>query len=409
MANTPPPANEAQTAPVCAPQAPRIGQVFNDFTMPGGEAAVARKMADLLGAVTFERSSREWADAGALEKAGFFFKSFANWEVLRAFREWLDRERPDALIFHNIFPVLSPAVVEEASRRRIATIVYLHSYRYLCANGFFLNHGRPCERCIGGNFWPAALTACWRDSRLLSAWYGSVLATLRPRGFFERVDRFVSVSEFVRSKYIEAGIPPGRIVALHNCFPYRDYFPVAEDEGYVLFMGRFSAEKGVLTLLKAARDLPGIPFQLAGDGPQMEEARRYIGEHGLRNVTLAGFVEAKARQKLYAGARFVVVPSEWFEPFATVVPEAYSNGKPVLASRMGGLIEMIEPGKTGELFDRANVTQLANLIRAMFEDRTRTAAWGRNARVWVETHCDPDLWKQKIMGIISETLQNRAS
>jgi glycosyltransferase involved in cell wall biosynthesis len=378
----------------------KIGNVLNEFTMPGGEAAVARAIADKLGAARFEKSSQEWVGVRGIRRFELVAKSFHNWEVLREFRRWVDENQPDVILFHNIFPVLSPAIVKEAKRLGIKTVLYLHSYRYLCTNGFFLNHGALCERCIHGNFWPAALTACWRDSHLLSAWYGAILATLRPRGFFESVDRFIAVSDFVRGKYIEAGVPSERISTLHNFFEYKNHHPSSEDDGYILFMGRLSTEKGIMTLLEAARRLPDIPFRVAGDGPLMETAKTFLKKHSLKNVELPGFVEGNFRKELYSKARFVVVPSEWNDCFPTVVPEAYSFGKPILASAMGGLLEMVEKGNTGELFKCGDAAALTEAIRRMFEDRKRTAAWGRNARAWVENHCDPDIWMEKMKEIL---------
>ena len=384
----------------------KIGHVLNDFTMPGGEPVIARAIAEKLGAARFERSSVEWAQLQGPQRFAPVVRSFRNEPVLRDFRAWAARERPDVILFHNIFPVLSPSIVQEAKRLGIRVVLYLHSYRYLCTNGFFLNHGELCERCIHGNFWAAAATACWRDSHALSAWYGAILFTLRPRGFFKSVDRFVSVSEFVRKKYIEAGIPADRISALHNLFDASNIAPSTEDEGYVLFMGRLSPEKGVMTLLEAARMLPDIPFRIAGDGPLFEHACKFMSEHSLKNISLEGHVEGERKRKLLARARFIVVPSEWNEPFPTVVPEAYAYGKPVLASRMGGLPEMIEGGKTGDFFVSRHPQGLAEAIRRMFDDPARTRDWGRNGRLWVESHCDPAAWETSMRKILDDVMRS---
>jgi glycosyltransferase involved in cell wall biosynthesis len=382
----------------------KIGHVLNEFSLPGGETTVARQIAEKLGAARFERSSREWMNGTPLERMARAAKSFYNWEVVREFRAWAAAEKPDVILFHNIFPVLSPGIIEEASRLGIRSVVYLHSYRYLCTNGFFLNHGELCERCIGGDFWPAPLTSCWRDSALLSGWYGAILATLRPRGFFEQVDRFVAVSEFVRRKYIEAGVSPDRITALHNFFDAANITPSTRDEGYVLFVGRMSAEKGVLTLLDAAELLPDIPFKLAGDGPLFAETFDLAKRKRLANVDFLGFVDGAAKAEFYAGARLVVVPSEWNEPFPTVVPEAYAHAKPVLAARMGGLAEMIEVGRTGDFFIRRHPRSLAEQIRRIFDQPERAAEWGRQGRKWVEEHCDPDRWVERMHGILRKVM-----
>jgi len=383
----------------------RIGNVLNDFTMPGGEPVMARAIAERLGAVRFERSSTEWAALRGLDRIGPVFRSFANAPVAREFREWALREKPDVVLFHNIFPVLSPSIVQEAANLGIRVVLYLHSYRYLCTNGFFLNHGKLCERCIHGNFWPAAATACWRDSHALSAWYGAILFTLRPRGFFEAVDRFIAISDFVRSKYAEAGLPAEKITTLHHFFDASRVQPSGRDDGYVFFIGRLSEEKGVMTLLETARKLPDVPFRIAGDGPLFDPAWKFIADHGLKNVSMEGFVDGERKRELFAGARFVVVPSEWNEPFGMVVLEAYAAGKPVLASRMGGLGEIVDAGQTGDFFISRHPQSLAEGVRRMFDDPARTRAWGQNARRWVETRADPAQWERSMRQILEEVVQ----
>ena len=384
----------------------KIGNVLNDFTMPGGEPVMARAIAKRLGAARFERSSSEWADLRGTSRLVPVLRSFHNEPVLREFQAWAEREKPDVVLFHNIFPVLSPSIVQEAKNLGIRIVLYLHSYRYLCTNGFFLNHGELCERCIHGNFWPAAATACWRDSHALSAWYGAILFTLRPRGFFQKVDQFVAVSDFVRNKYIEAGLPAKKIATLHHFLDCSNIEPSMRDDEYILFMGRLSGEKGVMTLLEAARMLPDIPFRIAGDGPLFDPAWKFVSEHGLKNVSLEGFVDGERKRELFAGTRLVVVPSEWNEPFGMVVLEAYAAQKPVLASRMGGLVEIVEGGKTGDFFTARHAQSLAEALRRMFDEPERMRQWGRNGRAWVESHCNPMAWEREMRGILQEVVNN---
>jgi glycosyltransferase involved in cell wall biosynthesis len=376
----------------------KIGQVFNDFLLPGGEAQVYSQIGAKLQTSSFYRTSKEWAGLEGLQRVGPLLKSFHNATVLREFREWVSIEKPEGLIFHNIFPVLSPSIALETKRLNIPSILFLHSYRYLCVNGLFLNHGEPCERCLHGNFWPAAATACWRESHALSAWYGAILSTLRPRGFFQNFHRLIAVSHFVKTKYVEAGIEPERIEVLPHFFDFEAFRPSYEDQGYVLFIGRLSPEKGLLTLLNAARLLPNIPFRIAGDGPELEKTKDFLALNSMSNVQLVGHVSGELKHSLLAGARFVVVPSEAQETYGLVIAEAYSAGKAVLASRIGGLTEIITE-VTGHLFEPKNVEQLRARIHDMFENQKRTRDWGREGRWWIETHARFEDWKIRLMNI----------
>src|SRR6185295_3146281 len=129
--------------------------------------------------------------------------------------------------------------------------------------------------------------------------------------------------------------------------------------------------------------------------------------HGLKNVSLEGFVEGDRKRELYAGARFVVVPSEWNEPFGMIVPEAYAAGKAVLASHMGGLPEIIVQGKTGDFFVSRRPQSLAEGVRRMFDDPARTREWGQNGRRWVELHCNPAEWEQSMRKILENVMTER--
>jgi glycosyltransferase involved in cell wall biosynthesis len=139
-----------------------------------------------------------------------------------------------------------------------------------------------------------------------------------------------------------------------------------------------------------------------------EPAWKFISSHAVKNVSLEGFVEGDRKRELFSHARFVVVPSEWNEPFPTVVPEAYAHGKPVLASHAGGLMEMIESGRTGDFFTGGHPHALAEGLRRMFDQPQRMREWGLNGRRWVETHCDPAAWERSMRAILEEVLRGRS-
>jgi glycosyltransferase involved in cell wall biosynthesis len=377
----------------------KIGQIFNDFTEPGGEQLAARNIAQKIGAVCFERNSKEWVDSQGIRRLKHVLDSFHHGEVLEEFEAWIKSLNPDVLLFHNILPVISPSVIFKAREMGIPSVVYLHSYRYLCTNGFFLNHGKICERCIHGNFLPAATTACWRDSHALSAWYGSILTSMRFRGFFDAVDHFIAVSEFVKNKYVEAGVPSSKITVLHNFF---DTTAAAtfRHENYVLYMGRLSSEKGIGTLLKAASCLPDVSFRIAGEGPCKKEAETFIAKSGLKNIELLGHVSGDRKQSLLSGASMLIVPSEWYEPCPMTVLESYAYGKPVIASRIGGLPEIIFENETGKFFEPGDAKDLAENIRSLFLNPPEIIRLGQNARHWLEQNGSSDVWFKKWNSLI---------
>jgi glycosyltransferase involved in cell wall biosynthesis len=173
------------------------------------------------------------------------------------------------------------------------------------------------------------------------------------------VDTYIALSEFAKRKFIEGGIPPSKIVVKPN-FVHPDPEGDRNLENYALFVGRLSHEKGLKTLL-AAWKLIGDPFPLLilGEGPLRNELESWVREWRLSEVRLGGLVPREAVCAAMKRARFLIVPSECYENFPTVIIEAFACGLPVLAARIGAIQEMIENQKTGRLFSPANPEDLA--------------------------------------------------
>ena len=142
----------------------------------------------------------------------------------------------------------------------------------------------------------------------------------------------------------------------------------------VLYFGRFSEEKGIKTLLKACEKLNDIPFVFAGKGPLENEVNQ------LRNVKNIGFTKGKKLYQTIAAAKFVVFPSEWYENCPFSVIEAQYYGTPVIASRIGGTVELIKEGMTGEFFEPGNQKELEEKIRNLWGDSERLEEYTRNCK-----------------------------
>ena len=168
---------------------------------------------------------------------------------------------------------------------------------------------------------------------------------------YERcVDMFLAPSEFVRKKSIASGLPAQRIeVPPHfQQLPANDDITI--DEGYLLYFGRLSAEKGVYELLRAMVQLPHIPIIIAGDGPERPRLESLAKELNLNQVLFAGMVHGEKLEKLISRAcSFSVFPSHAYETLGKSYPRAYAWGRPVIASDLGSRRELVEHGITGLL------------------------------------------------------------
>ena len=170
----------------------------------------------------------------------------------------------DVVHCHNLFPALSPAVLRVAGDAGAAVVMTLHNFRLACLPATFLREGEVCELCLGHVPWRGIIHRCYRGSAAGSASLATSLTLHRAIRSFERIDLYLAVSEFLRSKHVEAGVPAARIVVKPNFA-----WGARRREGagdYFLFAGRLSREKGVGTLLAAWRGF-SAPLLIVGDGP----------------------------------------------------------------------------------------------------------------------------------------------
>ena len=324
----------------------KVLRIFNRYQQYGGEERTVRQIGDalagLVSAIAFEQSSDELLSGSLLKRAQAPLNVIYNYEISGRLRRLQYQHQFDVWEIHNTFPAFSPAVYDAALELGVRVVQYLHNYRFSCVNGTFLNRGEPCYRCIGGTFWAAFRTACWRSNRWASGIAG--IALTRVRRLFSAINIWVAISEAQKLRHIEMGIPAERIrVVPHFLDAPTDVRPKVPEDGYFLFLGRLSPEKGLWQLLQGWRLLKAGAAKLviAGEGPDRTRLENVCREQGLKNVEFRGYVPARDQDTLWQGARALIVPSIWEEPFGLVVLEAWAHGRPALVSNRGGLPEIV--------------------------------------------------------------------
>jgi glycosyltransferase involved in cell wall biosynthesis len=279
--------------------------------------------------------------------------------------------------FHNLFPALSPAALRATGRA--ASVMTLHNYRLMCLPSTFLRDERICEDCLGRPPWRGVVHRCYRDSTLGSAALAISLSMHRSLRTFDRITLFVAVSEFVRRKYIEAGFPNDRIRVKSNFV-----WPTERREGpgeHFLFLGRLSPEKGARTIIDTWSPSMG-KLLLVGEGPEASQLRRTAP----RNVEFVGSVPQHEVSEFLRGARALLVPSLWYEAQPRVILEAYAAGVPVIASRIGGLPDLVVDGTSGLLVLPADSASWVAAVEQLLDDQ-QAQRFGEGAyRLWAERH-----------------------
>lgn len=314
-----------------------------------------------------------------LKKLLYPIKTIYSADARRKIRRVLDDFAPDVCHVNNFNYQLTPSILLEiaawrkATGRRCRVVFTAHDYQLLCPNHMM---NRPdahenCERCLNGQFVHCLKGKCIHGSAAKSAVGMAEAYFWRVMGTYRLFDRIICCSRFMKSKMDANPLFAGKTVAMHN-FIDCEASAGAQKGDYVLYFGRYSQEKGIDTLLAACRELPDIPFVFAGSGPMEEQV------NAVPNVRNVGFTTGDALKKLVREARFSVCPSNCYENCPFSVMESIAYGTPVLGADIGGIPELIEAGRTGELFASGDKQELKTRIEKMWNDRSVLDTYSKN-------------------------------
>jgi len=363
----------------------RILVVHNRYQQPGGEDAVVEAEVNLLrrrghSVETYIRDNDELNEMSRLDALAENLWSRRTWnDVAKLARTF----RPDVIHVHNTFAMVSSSVYWAAARAVVPVVQTLHNFRLMCVQAMFLKDGKVCEDCIDRVPWRGVVHKCYRSSGLYSAAQATVIGMNRAIGTYrDRVTRYIALTDFCRDKFIQGGLPADRISVKPN-FVDIERVPTNGRRGG-LFVGRLAAEKGVDVLLAALKELPNVSIDVIGDGP--ESAR--LAEHP--QVNLLGWLGAAEINERMQRAAYLVMPSIWYENFPRTLVEAYANGLPVIASRLGSLAELVDHGRTGLVFEPRSAHDLARHLAWAEAFPQKMRAMGENARETYEARFTPE-------------------
>lgn len=381
--------------------------VHGAYQQYGGEDSVVKAETELLQShgdevVLYGRHNDEVKNFNVFQKALFFPQSIYSWKTSSEIDDVVRRVQPDVAFIHNIYPLISPSVYHALHALRVPAVQVLHNFRPFCVNGLYYTHGRVCEACKGGNYLNAVKNRCFRGSIALSSLYGLTLGLNRLAGMVDKIAGFICLTEFFKIKMREVGVPESKLFVRPNFVRA----PVVSDNksgnGYALFMGRLSPEKGCWTLIHAFEDLPAVQLKVVGAGPMEQELRDYIRNKGIQNIELLGFKSGDEKWEILRNAFCLILPSEWYENFPVTALEGFMASKPVVASRMGGLPYIVEEGKSGLLFEAGQANELAQRVQYLVAHPTEAESMGRRGRSLVETKYGPEEGYKNLMGIFSQ-------
>ena len=292
-----------------------------------------------------------------------FMRMFGLGEVKRKFNFLLNDFKPDVVHLNNIHTQLSPVIARLAHKRRTKVIWTLHDYKLLCPRYDCLRNGNEvCEECFVDKH-KVLEYKCMKNSNLASMLAykeGMKWSRKKLEGY---TDVFICPSQFMYNKMAQGEFDRKKMYILCNFIDIertrRDSY---DKEDYYCFIGRLSFEKGIETLIEAARTLP-YHLKIIGGGPLADILKEKAKG---ANIEFTGYKEWPEIKEIVGKARFSVVPSEWYENNPLSVIEAQCLGTPVLGANIGGIPELIKEGVNGMCFESRNIMDLKNKIEKMF-------------------------------------------
>jgi glycosyltransferase involved in cell wall biosynthesis len=349
--------------------------LHNRYRVPGGEERAVEDLAWLIRSELGEEAEVLERDSAVLGRGraalGLLTGGLEPADVAAAVR----RAGARVVHAHNVQPSLGWRALAAARAEGARVVLHLHNYRLVCAVGTCFTRGADCTRCHGRNTLPGVRLNCRGGSRAESAAYGAGLA-LWQRRLAESADAFVVPSAFALRRLLELGAPLGgraRVIpSVQRTFAERSR---ADRGEYALYAGRLTIEKGVADAIAACR-LAGVPLVIAGEGPD-EAALRAAAGAGAPSaaeapprgsepaVRFTGRVGPAELAELRARAAVALVPSRYAEILPLAALEAMAAGLPVVASRAGGLEEIVP---AAGLHPPGDVHAIADRIRALWAD-----------------------------------------
>ncbi len=331
-----------------------------------------------------------------------------NRSAAQALSQLIHRFRPDIAHLNNIYHHLTPSILPVLARHNIPTVLHLRDGKLICPAIYMFRRGRFCNLCLRHRIWPVLLHRCSQNSLARSVGLAFEAFAGDLFGFYRRcVDFYICPSQFLRSQILARGFSASKVLTLPNFVRACSTDPPLTSDSsaldlpdrYLFCASRLIADKGLFTLLEAARLEPNIPLLIAGQGPARQKMSTFIQRHKLSNVRLLDFQDKPNLAQLFRNATASIMPSLLPENCPNVILESAAGSCPVIASDIGGNGELISDGSDGWLIPPGQPDRLAQSMSQAFNDPQLSARLGRAAGKRVAKHHQPESFYRTLIEI----------
>lgn len=333
-------------------------------------------------------------------------RSCYSLEVKKAIQKEIKEVKPDLVYIIHFVNKLSPSVITGAKEMGVPVVLRLSDYFLLCPRFDFMYQRKLCEECLSKGYGVCIKKRCVKGSLFASAVRVFSMKLHNTMRVYDKVDAFITPSEFLKNKLLQRGFQSGKI----NCIPT---FTASKSEvgafklgTYGLYFGRVTEEKGVETAIKAYETLPDKKLKIMGDDTTEEAVRlkKYVLDKKLTNIEFLGFKSGAELEEIIKNARFTLIPSIWYDNLPNTALESFQYSKPVIASNIGSLPELVIDGFNGYLFDPYSPTELAEKIK-LFDEDSKVEEMGKNSRSRLEDRFSPNTHFDALMTVFCKAIE----
>ena len=325
-------------------------------------------------------------------------------ENKRLMAKALEEFKPDIVHINNFQRQLSASIIDAIKKKNIPIVMTAHDLNPICPASIMLYNGEVCDDCITKGYAQCIKKKCVKGSTLKST-----LGVMEKKYYdihkvFRKIDCIISPSEFNKNQLVNGKLKYNEIVTLHNFVNESGHNEYVLGD-YAFYLGRLSKEKGILNLIEAIGDIPNAKLLIAGDGPERERIEAYISEHKLDGrITLLGYQNQDSIHKYITNSRFVVIPSICNENCPYSVLEAMEIGKPIVASRIGGIPELIADGENGYLYKADDINELKEKLTLLLDNDDKVNHFAQKSRELYESYYSPDSYYNELIKIYNKVM-----
>ncbi|RJP56864.1 MAG: glycosyltransferase family 1 protein [Candidatus Auribacter fodinae] len=342
------------------------------------------------------------------QKLSIFTKCIYSLEAKRKMTHIIKDQNISLVYLLGIVNDISPSVIDACKETGVPVVMRLSDYNILCGSYHFLRNQNLCRECVEKSPYMCTKYKCVKNqfmpsfARSVSMYLHNIL------NIYDYVSAFVCPCSFMKSSMEMAGFPADKLFQINSFLDPKDYEPCYEHDGYALYFGRVSHEKGIEYLLEAKSLIKtSLPLYIVGgynDEQYYNSLKKYCVDHEINDVKFIDFMKGDELKKMIRRATFVVAPSIWPDNSPMAVLEALASGKPVIGCDIGGITDQVADN-CGYRVPPKNSAALAEKMSFLWSDNTAVTAMGKNARRHFELSFSLDQHYSRLRALFDRCLQ----